>query len=66
MQEVLSLHTLLESCEFKQFWIALRENQELVELVSNTEEAVRNCESESLSGGGGGGGGNLITSGDVM
>ena len=37
---------LLESCEFKQFWIVLREEQELVELVSNTKEAVRNCESQ--------------------
>lgn len=48
VQQVLALHTLLESCEFKQFWTALRENTEVVELISGMEEAARSCESSGL------------------
>ena len=48
VQQVLALHTLLESCEFKKFWTALRESSEVVELVRGMEEAARSCESSGL------------------
>ena len=44
IQQILQLHSLLESCQFKEFWQAARENQSLMQLVVGFEATVRNCE----------------------
>lgn len=41
VQQVINLHSLLESCQFREFWPTLRENPMLVEEVSDFEASIR-------------------------
>ncbi len=49
IQQVIQLHTLLESCQFREFWETARESStEVTELVAEFEKSVRNCTFSSL------------------
>ena len=49
MQQIVSLHGLLESCQFKQFWTELKDCTEVTQHVNGFEEAIRTCERTILS-----------------
>ena len=42
IQHILTLHTLLESCQFREFWATLkRENMEVTKKIDNLESSIR-------------------------
>ena len=43
VQQVINLHGLLESCQFKQFWTELKDCDDVTKNVNGFEEAIRTC-----------------------